>query len=219
MSPAVTPERALSRTWKRLGAPTGAPSALVMGPQGLELARAVRDELSPATLVLMHAEAPPARSRFTTTPVDLSDLAQQRPRGFDLVAAAGLHAGDLASARQRLAHIAGVLKPGGLLAAVVETLAAPDPDSGGYDHLLFPHLVRSGDLGEDLRTRTLLPAAAWCALIRTVGFDIVAVEGVGGQSLPPDFAAMHRARLASYDHEELSCGSLQLIARRTEDDS
>ena len=74
MSSAITPTKALVRAWKGLGAPEAANHALVTGPHGLDLARAVRDELAPASLVLVHPDAPPARSRFETTSADLSQL-------------------------------------------------------------------------------------------------------------------------------------------------
>lgn len=216
MSPAVTPERVLSRTWKHLGAPAEAPSALVMESEGWDLARAVRDELAPRDLLLMHPEKPPARSRFHTTPATLAELALERPAAFDLVAVGGLQSGTLSEVRRRLVHIARLLKPGGVLAAALETFAAPDPGPGAHDHLLFPHLTRTGDLGEDLRTRALLPWAAWTALIQTAGFDIVSVEGLHGQILPQDFRTTHQARLAAYDDAELAHGTLQIVARRTE---
>lgn len=213
MSAAMSPTAMLARAWKGLGAPTGG-VALAMGPQGFELARAVRDVLTPEDLILLHADPAPARSRFTTA-ADLDQLTRERPGAFDLAAASGaLETGDLSEVRDRLTFIATLLKPGGVLAAAIDTLAAPDPDDGSYDLLLFPHLARRGELGEALQVRAPLPASAWRALIQAAGFEILAVDGARGQRLPPDFQSMHEARLAAYDAVELMGGSLRFLARR-----
>jgi SAM-dependent methyltransferase len=217
MSASLTPTKALVRAWKGLGAPAEASSALVMGSQGADLARAVRDNLSPGTLLLMHAKPPPARSHFETTPVDLPTLARERPASFDLVAVGdGLESGDLVEVRERLQDIAGLLRPGGVLAAAVEAMAAPDSRRGSYEHLLFPHLARAGELGDEIQARAPLPVSAWRALVHAAGFEIIALDGARGQMLPADFQTMHEARLAAYDERELAGGSLRLIARRTD---
>src|SRR5690606_35976596 len=135
---------------------------------------------------------------------DLDQLTRERPGAFDLAAASGvLETGDLSEVRDRLTCIVTLLKPGGVLAAAIDTLAAPDPDDGSYDLLLFPHLARRGELGEALRVRAPLPASAWRALIQAAGFEILAVDGARGQRLPPDLQSMHEARLAAYDAVEL----------------
>ena len=118
-------------------------------------------------------------------------------------------------ASDRLRHIAALLKPGGVLAAAIETLAAPDPDHGDYDLLLFPHLARSGELGEAMQARAPLPASAWRALVQSAGFEIIALDGARGQRLPVDFRSMHEPRLAVYDDTELTGASLRLVARKT----
>lgn len=220
MSPAMTPTRALTRAWKGLGAPVGTTRALIVGPQGFELARAVRDDLAPGALLLMHAGQAPARSRVETRPGTLPDLAVERPASFDLVVVGGgLEAGDLSEVRNRLKAVAAVLMPGGVLAAAIEAMAAPDPETGSYEHLLFPHLVRSGELGEGMQGRAPLPASAWRALLQAAGFEIVALDGARGQMLSPDFRTMHETRLSAYDDNELAGGWLRLVARRTEKSS
>ena len=217
MSSAITPTKALVRAWKGLGAPEAANHALVTGPHGLDLARAVRDELAPASLVLVHPDAPPARSRFETTSADLSQLSASQPGAFDLiVVGGGLESGDLSTVRDRVRDVSRLLKPGGVLAAAIDAFAAPDAEQGSYDHLLFPHLARAGDLGDEMQTRALLPASAWRALLQAAGFEITALYGARGQMLPPDFQTTHEARLASYDGIELAGGALRLIALKTE---
>ena len=217
MSSAITPTKALVRAWKGLGAPEAANHALVTGPHGLDLARAVRDELAPASLVLVHPDAPPARSRFETTSADLSQLSGSQPEAFDLIAVGGgLESGDLSLVRDRVRNIALLLKPGGVLAAAIDALAAPDAEQGSYDHLLFPHLARAGDLGDEMQSRAPLPASAWRALLQASGFEITALYGARGQMLPPDFRATHEARLAAYDDMELAGGALRLVARKRE---
>ena len=153
MSPALSSTQALTRAWKGLGAPGGSGDALAMGPEGFELARAVRETLAPGQLVLLPPDPPPARARFTTV-TDLDQLVRDRPGSFDLVTASGgLETGDLAEVRDRLRQVASLLKPGGVLAAAIDTLTAPDPHQGAYDLLLFPHLARSGELGEVIQAR------------------------------------------------------------------
>ena len=215
MSPALSSTQALTRAWKGLGAPGGSGDALAMGAEGFELARAVRETLAPGQLVLLHPDPPPARARFTTV-TDLDQLVRDRPGSFDLVTASGgLETGDLAEVRDRLRQVASLLKPGGVLAAAIDTLTAPDPHQGAYDHLLFPHLARSGELGEVIQARAPLPASAWRALVQSAGFEVIALDGARGQMLPADFRAMHEARLAVYDDIELTGGSLRLVARKT----
>ena len=215
MSPSLSSTQALTRAWKGLGAPRSNGDALAMGPEGFELARAVRETLAPGQVVLLHPDPPPARARFTTA-TDLDQLLRERPASFDLAAASGgLETGDLAEVRDRLRHIADLLKPGGVLAAAIETLAAPDPDHGGYDLLLFPHLARSGELGEAMQARAPLPASAWRALVQSAGFEIIALDGARGQRLPVNFRTMHEPRLAVYDDTELTGASLRLVARKT----
>ena len=102
MSPALSSTQALTRAWKGLGAPRSNGDALAMGPEGFELARAVRETLAPGQLVLLHPDPPPARARFTTA-TDLDQLVRERPASFDLAAASGgLETGDLAEVRDRL---------------------------------------------------------------------------------------------------------------------
>ena len=198
MSPALSPVKRLVKAWKTLGAPSGAGAVLALGPQGPDLARAVQEALAPGALTLLHPDGPPPRARFDTTPDSLADLAAARPGAFDLIlAGGGLETGDLSHARDRLKALVELLAPAGVLAVAIDTLAAPT--AADFDALLFPHLVRSGELGETLPVRAPLPAA----------------DGLGGQSLPPDFAGLHAARLAAYDPVELTTGAMRLILRKS----
>jgi hypothetical protein len=214
MSPALSPVKGLVKTWKSLGAPSGARTVLALGPQGPDLARAAHDALAPGALTLLHPDRPPPRARFDTTPDSLTDLAAARPGAFDLIlAGGGLETGDLSHVRDRLGALVALLAPAGVLAVTIDTLAAPV--AAGFDPLLFPHLARAGELGENPAIRAPLSAAAWLLLIRAAGLTVEAADGLGGQSLPPDYAELHAARLAAYDPVELGTGTLRLILRKS----
>ncbi|MBA3999710.1 hypothetical protein [Brevundimonas sp.] len=216
MSPALSPVKGLVKTWKALGAPSGAGTVLASGPQGPDLARAVQEALAPGSLTLLHPDRPPPRARFDTIPDSLTDLATTRPGGFDLIlAGGGLETGDLSHVRDRLVALADLLAPAGVLALAIDTLAAPV--GADFDALLFPHLARAGELGEDLPIRAPLPAAGWMLLIRATGLELEAADGLGGQTLPRDYADLHGARLAAYDPVELTTGTLRLILRKPGD--
>jgi hypothetical protein len=218
MSPALSPVKALVRTWKSLGAPSGAGVVLAFGPQGPDLARAAQEALTPGSLTLLHPDRPPPRARFDTAPDSLADLAAARPGAFDLIlAGGGLETGDLSHVRDRLEAVVDLLAPAGVLAVAIDTLAAPV--AAEFDSLLFPHLARTGELGEDLPIRAPLPAAAWMLLIRASGLTLEAADGFGGQSLPRDYADLHAARLAAYDPVELATGTLRLILRKSGDEA
>ena len=165
--------------------------------------------------MLIHPDSPPSRSRFETTSEDLTTVAQSHAGAFDLVAVGGgLENGDLSEVRERVLALADVLKSGGALAAAVEAMAAPASETRSWDHLLFPHLARSGDLGDAVQSRALVPPSAWRALLQAAGFEILAMDGARGQMLPSDFLQMHEPRLAAYDAVELTGGALRLVARK-----
>ncbi|MFT4953737.1 MAG: hypothetical protein ACI8U3_000099 [Brevundimonas sp.] len=213
MSPA-SPVQSLARRWKSLGAPTGVENALVFGPQGADLARAVQTALSPGSLTLLHPDPPPPRARFRTDPATLTDLAAVRPGAFDLiVAGGGLEIGGLSQVRSRLAALAELLTEDGVLAAEIQTFAAPGPDED-FDALLFPHLARAGELEDGRAARAPLTAASWTLLLRSAGLHPAALDGVGAQRLPQELGLLHSARLAAYDPVELSTGALRLVARK-----
>lgn len=216
MSPAMSPVKALVKTWKALGAPSGARTVLAFGPQGPDLARAAQEAMAPGSLTLLHPDRPPPRARFETTPESLTDLAAVRPGAFDLIlAGGGLETGDLSHIRDRLVALVDLMAPAGVLAVAIDTLAAPV--AAGLDSLLFPHLARAGDLGEDLPIRAPLPAAAWMLLISASGLTPQAADGLGAQTLPGDYADLHGARLAAYDPVELTTGTLRLILQKSGD--
>src|SRR5690606_1324949 len=134
-----TGARALVRTLRDLGAPRQVARAVASGPQGHDLARAMIELLGPAELVLLHPTPASARARFRTQPGDLRALASAEPESRDLVLIGGrLESGELASIRAVVRAAAKLLKPGGALAAVVDTLAAPGPDDAAepFDSLL-----------------------------------------------------------------------------------
>ncbi|MFN3816862.1 hypothetical protein [Brevundimonas sp.] len=215
MSPALSPARKLLRTWKNLGAPIHAGTVLALGPGGFDLARAAQDVLEPGALTLVHPDPAPPRARFKTTSDSLTELAATRPGAFDLVlAAGGLGAASIGGVRDDLGHMVALLAPEGVLALVIDTLGAPDA-GGGIDTLLFPHLHRQGDLGDE--PRTLLPAAAWMLLFKAMGLDVQAAEGLGTQEIAPETFARHAARLEIYDSVELATGRLHVIARQRGD--
>ncbi|MFN4297164.1 MAG: hypothetical protein ACK4FB_10010 [Brevundimonas sp.] len=215
MSPSLSPERKIARTWKALGAPVETEAVLAFGPRGIELARAAHEILQPRALTLLHDGPPPARARFDTCPDTLAQIAAARPGAFDLVlAGGGLETASLGRIRDDLGRIVEILRPGGTLAAVIDTLGAPDPD-GACDALLFPHLARQGELGDE--PRTLLPAAAWILLFQTIGLEIRSVQGLGEQEMSPDMVERHAARLQIYDSGELGTGRLHLVAGKPGD--
>lgn len=215
MSPAPSPPLARMRACKALGAPSGALSALVFGPGGFDLARAVNTVLSPRTLILMHPEARPPRARFETTTETLHDLAASRPGAFDLVVAAGgAEEGPLSEVRATIGALRDLLTPDGTLVLGLETLASPDDETGAFDGLLFPHLARAGDLGDGLQARAPLPASAWRMMLIAAGLDVLAEGGRGAQTLPQSLTDMHGIRLDAYDPEELATGSMILIAAK-----
>ena len=219
MSPAVSPVRKAARLWKALGAPRNAASALAFGPDGFDLARAVNEALRPDALTLIHPDSPPPRARFATTAESLEALAASRPAGFDLiVASGGIERGELSEVRARVAALRGLLTPGGALVLSVDTLAAPDAETG-FEPLLFPHLVRAGDLGEVAQARAPLPASAWLMLVQAAGLHVDAADGAGAQVLPEALTSGHGARLAAYDSVELAVGRLVLLARAPGDPS
>lgn len=214
MSPAVSPVQALVKCWKAMGAPSGAKAALAFGPQGPDLARAVHTVLNPGALTLLHPERAPPRARFETTPQSIPDLAAERPGAFDLILAGGaLDSGDLFQVRERLKNLVDLLAYGGVLAAEILTFCAPGPD-GDFDALLFPHLARSGELGDDRQAPCPLTAASWSLVFGAAGLDLEKLDGVGGQALHPDLASLHMGRLAAYDPVELTTGALRIIARK-----
>lgn len=211
-----TGARALVRRWKALGAPVGAPRALAMGPQGHELARAVMDTLSPAELVLLHPTPAAARARFRTEAGDLATLSQSDADGFDLIlVGGGLEAGDLAAVSDAAGRLGELLRPGGGLALIVDTLAAPLPgESGdGFDHLLFPQLAASGELGEAAAARAPLPASAWRLLLQGAGLKVEQLQAAD-DGLPETLTIDHGARLAIYDAQELTFGRLNVLASK-----
>lgn len=213
MSSAASPVRKAARLWKALGAPRNAASALVSGPDGFDLARAVNEALTPAALTLMHPDSPPPRARFGTTAETLESLAASRPAGFDLiVAAGGIDQGDLSEVRARILALRALLAPGGALVLSIDTLAAPDAETG-FEPLLFPHLAGAGDLGETAQSRAPAPASAWLMLVQAVGLHVDATDGEGAQILPEALTGGHGARLAAYDPGELRTGRLVLLAR------
>ena len=214
-APIAAAAKAQVETWKTLGATSGAQRALALGRHGPDLARAVLADLSPADLILLHQGAAP-RGRFQTSSQPLSDLAQETPGAFDLILVDGvLEEGDLSDVRNRARNLHRLLAPGGVLAATIETLAAPlEGEARPFDILLFPHLARAGDMGETAQTRPPLSASAWRALLQATGFEITGVHGIGDQTLPQDFIDAHGARLAAYDAGELASGRLALVARK-----
>src|SRR5690606_10913976 len=211
-----TGARALVRGWKTLGAPVGAPRALAIGPQGHELARAVMDTLSPAELVLLHPAPAAARARFRSEAGDLATLSQSDAGGFDLIlVGGGLEAGDLASVSDAVGRLGAILRPGGGLALIVDTLAAPLPGETGdaFDHLLFPHLAASGELGEAGAARAPLPASAWRLLLQRAGLKVAQMQAANA-GLPEAMSVDHGARLAIYDAQELTFGRLNILASK-----
>ena len=145
-APIAAAAKAQVETWKTLGATSGAQRALALGRCGPDLARAVLADLSPADLILLHQGAAP-RGRFQTSSQPLSDLAQETPGAFDLILVDGvLEEGDLSDVRNRARNLHRLLAPGGVLAATIETLAAPlEGEARPFDILLFPHPLRPGE--------------------------------------------------------------------------
>lgn len=214
MSPAASPVQTLVKRWKAMGASSGAKAVLAFGPQGPDLARAAQTVLNPEALTLLHSDRAPPRARFETTPQSIPDLAEERPGAFDLILAGGaLDSGDLFHVRGRLHAIVDLLADGGVLAAEIRTFCANGP-GGDFDALLFPHLARSGELSDDRPGLCPLTAASWSLLLGAAGLNLEKLDGIGQQTLPPDLASLHMARLAAYDPVELTTGALRLIARK-----
>lgn len=212
MSRTDTVARARVQAWKALGAPSGAASALVLDDQGLDLARAVAEVLKPKSLILAHEGPAPGKAAFQTTPQDLLELAADRPAAFDLVLMSGLNQGALSDIAARVSALRDLLAPGGVLGVHILTLGAPDAESG-HEALLFPQMVRTGELGEELQNRAPLPASAWRLLIQASGLQVLSVDE-GNQSFSEAMLAQHGVRLKPYDLRELCVPDLFLIASR-----
>lgn len=211
-----TGAKALVRALRDLGAPRQVKHAIAGGPQGHDLARAVVEILAPAELVLLHQAPASARSRFRTSPEDLSNIAQAEPKSRDLILiGGGLETGELEFVRKTIVASAGLLKAGAFLATSIDTLAAPGSAPDDFDPLLFPQLAQQGVLGDAARARAPLPAAAWMLMLRDAGLEIVA-ERVAEQTEHVDrLMGEHVSRLAVYDRQELARGALHVLARKT----
>ena len=206
----------LIHAWKALGVPAGALNALVYAPDGIEIARAISSGLTPQRLVLLHPDRPPPKARFETTAEALEQLVQRHAGEYDLIACGpGWDLGDLSRLRSNLVAMHGLLAPEGTLVGEIATFAAPQGD-GDFNDLLFPHLVRTGDLDLERQARPALTVSSWLLLLQSAGFDPLAVEGLGVQSLPPEFVDLHKPRLALFDAAELATGVLRFAARRRE---
>lgn len=212
-----TGAKALVRTLRDLGAPRRAERALAAGPQGHDLARAVAEILAPAELILLHPTPASARARFRCLPDDLASISHSEPESRDLILlGGGFEASELAFIRELIAASVTLLRPGGMLAAAIDTLAAPAPDASGetFDHLLFPQLAQQGALGEIAQARAPLPAGAWMLMLQGAGFEVIA-ETVAEQTEDLDrLMAEHAARLATYDRLELAQGRVHVLARK-----
>ena len=206
--------RALVNSWKALGAPAQASRALALGPQGHDLARAVVEILAPADLLLLHPAPAAARARFRTAPDDLAELSRAEPDGFDLILVGGaLEAGEAAEVRESVNRLAALLRPGGQLVLAVETLAAPLPGEPGdaFDHLLFPQMAASGELGDAAAARVPLPVSAWLLLLQGAGLKVEKTQALA-DGPPEALAADHGPRLAIYDAQELASGRLNILS-------
>lgn len=212
-----TGAKALVRALRSLGAPRQAERALASGPQGHDLARAITEILAPAELMLLHPISAPTRARFRTTSDDFPAIARMEPDSRDLIlVGGGLEAGELASVRDTIMASARLLRPRGVLAAVIDTLAAPISEGTGqsFNALLSPQLARQGAFGDTAQARAPLSAGAWMLLLQCAGFEVVA--GLVAEQ-PKEFDRVieeHSTRFSVYDRQELSQGRLHFLARK-----
>ena len=190
------------RALKTLGVPAGTARALVMADE-TDLGAAVARVLKPRALVVREGE----------TAFDLTDA----PEPYSLVIAGrGLECTSLAGLRARMTMIADVLEVGGLVGLWAATLAAQANDGTGHEALLFPFSAANGALGPSARATTPLSASSWTLMAMACGFEILACEGFGQQTLAGALAE-HAGRLSMYDDRELDTGRLLMVLRKSEE--